>query len=593
MSRLIPVKYHKKNYPIHIEARIHELAGNFDKEELLVDSPYSLHTEYSYMPRKFESKIIKDLVHITSAQRDGVPQLWYNEKWGNDFFIFLERLIDSNNPPEVLEIHPPFNDYCNSFDQFLNTFNVFYNRFANRYPTTIILIENRCGTLYKGGRFLLSTCSDILDFCDILSNSDIDLKLVLDYPQILSAELVKMDDVKLDKVKKFNLELSKYKEIIGGFHMWGKRKSEKGNRWTPHTGNLNTLFSNNDQLKHDFLNSIFTTFNDDIDRYFVPEVNSGEDDLHSIVTDMEQEGFVFTTKRSSKYQLIRIKWDDEVPSFELFNHDTMEITYKQISGNMSICVEPIKYCIGSYELGTHKHIACKNNSVIQEKKQCKECENLNGFTYCVSCHGEKCYAFNEKALDYCNQKHFVYLAYFPDNIIKVGTAHELRKEERLLEQGALYRILIAEVPTGKLARQIEAKIAKLGYKSSVSSKYKIQNLFFLRKKEEVYKILDVAYNNIKQYLDPEYNDYFLYPYITYDNFKIADTLVKSLMQSNQGQRYLFDDMVEPKYNIVSNVTSISGNIIAVIGNIALFRDSKNIFFAYDFKEIIGRNIIFI
>ena len=39
--------------------------------------------------------------------------------------------------------------------------------------------------------------------------------------------------------------------------------------------------------------SVFSTFNDDIARYFVPEVNSGESDLHSIVNDLEQEGFIF------------------------------------------------------------------------------------------------------------------------------------------------------------------------------------------------------------------------------------------------------------------------------------------------------------
>jgi hypothetical protein len=31
-------------------------------------------------------------------------------------------------------------------------------------------------------------------------------------------------------------------------------------------------------------------------RYFVPEVHSGEDDLHSIVADMEDVGFSFTTE---------------------------------------------------------------------------------------------------------------------------------------------------------------------------------------------------------------------------------------------------------------------------------------------------------
>ena len=74
--------------------------------------------------------------------------------------------------------------------------------------------------------------------------------------------------------------------------MWGKRKSLKG-RWTPHTGNLNTFFSNNDLQKEEFINSIKDTFNDDKCRYFVPEVNSSEEDLQSIMNDLLKYNIIF------------------------------------------------------------------------------------------------------------------------------------------------------------------------------------------------------------------------------------------------------------------------------------------------------------
>jgi hypothetical protein len=223
----------------------------------------------------------------------------------------------------VLEIHPPFNnypifkdcklsarkfDYCKAFKIFLDIFDVFFNQFNEKYTKTTILIENR-GSNWDG-RFLLSRPSDVLEFACILHNSDSGLKIVLDYPQIFSAvyistnnekkkELRKkgimIDDEILEKVISFNNELKKYKKVIGGIHMWGKSKDENGN-WVSHAGNFNNLFSNNNNLKHEFLNSVFSIFNDDIERYFVPEVNSGESDLHSIVTDMENEGFIFTPK---------------------------------------------------------------------------------------------------------------------------------------------------------------------------------------------------------------------------------------------------------------------------------------------------------
>jgi hypothetical protein len=289
------------NYPSDIEANIHELSGNFHKEKLIVNAPYSLHTEPSSVPKIFSSKIVKDLEHIKEAQRGNIPELWRSEEWANEFFTFIEWLIGSNIPPEVLEIHPPFKDYCDTFDQFLKTFGVFYDEFNRKYPSTKIVIENRFGT-WKGGKFLLSKCSDVLEFCKVLKREKTNLKIVLDYPQLFSAEVMPHKKKEenwmgpnplqlLEKIISFNQELKEHREVIGGFHMWGKLK--KVNRWIPHAGNFDTFFSNNDELKREFLASVFSTFNDGIARYFVPEVNSGQDDLHSIVKDMKKTGFIF------------------------------------------------------------------------------------------------------------------------------------------------------------------------------------------------------------------------------------------------------------------------------------------------------------
>ena len=113
----------------------------------------------------------------------------------------------------------------------------------------------------------------------------LNLKLVLDYPQVFSAEAIKMDDIKLKKIIDFNNNIKQYISYIGGFHLWGKRKSQTG-RWTSHTGDLNTFFSNNDLLKDEFINSVIDTFDDNMVRYFVPEVNSSEEDLQSIINDL-------------------------------------------------------------------------------------------------------------------------------------------------------------------------------------------------------------------------------------------------------------------------------------------------------------------
>jgi hypothetical protein len=227
LSKLIPIKYHDLNYPFPIKSNICEVPGNFDIDSISVDMPYSLHTEYSYGVRKFNSKIFKNLGGITSAQLDklnlpdGIPQLWRDVDWAKDFFKFILKLT-KNKPPKLLEIHPPYNYYCSSFKDFMKVFMIFYDKIKSKYSSLIIHIENRFGTEKKGCRFLLQYCSDFIKFFNLLRDySVIDFKIVLDYPQLIGAE-TKMDFSKFNKITRFNENI--------------KKKLYRFNRWFSYVG---------------------------------------------------------------------------------------------------------------------------------------------------------------------------------------------------------------------------------------------------------------------------------------------------------------------------------------------------------------------
>lgn len=290
--KLIPITYHSKKYPESIVSSIDEIAGNLDKEYIKPVRNYSLHTEYSHMPRKLDNSLINRYPHLKDCHKDYVPELWKDEEWAKDFAKFIIELIGNQKAPKIIEIHPPFDDYCPTFNDFFNRYQIFENAILEKYPDVNIFIENRCGTFYKGGKFLLSKTKSIVSFLEELQKRKMRLKLVLDYPQVFSAELIKMDNIKLEKIIDFNRNIKTYRENIGGFHLWGKKKSKLG-RWTPHTGDLNTFFSNNEEMKKEFIKSIIDTFDDDTIRYFVPEVNSSEDDLQSIVSDLINYGIKF------------------------------------------------------------------------------------------------------------------------------------------------------------------------------------------------------------------------------------------------------------------------------------------------------------
>ena len=77
-----------------------------------------------------------------------------------------------------------------------------------------------------------------------------------------------------------------YVSSISSIHLWGKKKSSKSGRWCAHAGNLNTFFNNDLEKKDRFLKSLVQTFDDELERYFVPEVNSSEEHLKDIVNDL-------------------------------------------------------------------------------------------------------------------------------------------------------------------------------------------------------------------------------------------------------------------------------------------------------------------
>ncbi len=285
-EKFILVEYNGVPYPEGFDSDIKEIAAHFDKCEIEADADakYSLHTEYSYGKRKFDSSLISQFAELRASQKDGIPQLWKSDKWAEEFADFILELTKGKNPPVVIEIHPPFNDYCD-IDSFLSRYTIFEERIHNVYPNTVIVIENRSGAVYRGGRFVIGKAGEIAELCRKIKDNNINLGVVLDFPQLLTAE--GMDTLKFNADKYFLLvdEISKQREVIKGIHIWGKKKSASG-RWVAHAGNLDTYFGGNAIYKSAFIKGILTVCEDDMGRFLVPEVNTGADDLAYIINDI-------------------------------------------------------------------------------------------------------------------------------------------------------------------------------------------------------------------------------------------------------------------------------------------------------------------
>ena len=151
---------------------------------------------------------------------------------------------------------------------------------------------------------------------------------------------------------------------------------------------------------------------------------------------------------------------------------------KIVNGIIEVKKTMEKHCKGYYDLIKKEIVPCKSFSNLTDSgySQCKECQEKSGFDLCLGCNGSTCQTNSGKAREFCHEGHHVYLAYFANDKLKVGTAASYRRYERILEQGALYSIFLAQTPNGRMARQIESQISKLGIASRVNSSYKMNNL---------------------------------------------------------------------------------------------------------------------
>lgn len=281
--RFIFVQYHKKKYPEDITPDLVEVAGHFDKDKIDDVENYSLHTEYSYGKRKFSTKLIKNYPELCESNKKEIPQLWKSKKWAEEFAYFVFDLTQNHTAPKVIEIHPPFNDYCN-LEQFIERYSTFEKIIHDRYPNTEIVIENRAGSRYSGGRFIICQAEEIASLCKIILETKTRLGVVLDFPQLLTAENINTESFDCANYYKAIENIYPYQNVIKGIHVWGKKKNAKGN-WVAHSGTLDTYFSNPED-KNAFLKGICKICSDNQKRFFVPEVNSNASDLESIVKDV-------------------------------------------------------------------------------------------------------------------------------------------------------------------------------------------------------------------------------------------------------------------------------------------------------------------
>lgn len=135
-----------------------------------------------------------------------------------------------------------------------------------------------------------------------------------------------------------------------------------------------------------------------------------------------------------------------------------EVRTMPLAGRLSLRVTGVKRCTGYVdgELWPCPEEASPSGT------QCEACQARDRFRPCMTCDGFRCPRLDPSARARCRQTHHLYLACFGDQTLKVGTAADARKEQRIIEQGPLAAARVAR-GEGPLIKQLEHLLAGEGF----------------------------------------------------------------------------------------------------------------------------------
>jgi len=222
-----------------------------------------------------------------------------------------------------------------------------------------------------------------------------------------------------------------------------------------------------------------------------------------------------------------------------------------------------KYCTGWVDFDNHCSQACPDGATVDEKyENCLKCRNRTGFNPAFY-HADSVSAQQEKI----NQNpHFLYLAYFSPEVIKVGISQEARGIRRLLEQGARLALKLETFASALIARQYEAKIASLsGIMETVAASKKLGLIKQPLNAAVAEQALADALVRIQQKLGLDFPDRTL---ITCEEYFHTD-----------GRD--FSSVIDMTGNTV-----LTGTVVSVIGSV-LITEYDGQLLAYNVKRFIG------
>ena len=222
-----------------------------------------------------------------------------------------------------------------------------------------------------------------------------------------------------------------------------------------------------------------------------------------------------------KVQVFDYRWREPEPKnfyieFEGNNGEKFGRKKLWVGHSLSVKLEGKTNCAGHISPETHEWKKCPKEST--GKFKCEYCRSIEGSFVFTAFDGFDSSMLNASDLAKIDGEHWVYLAFFGKNMVKIGVSKLSRKLLRQVEQGSAATLFIAKTPDGIAARQIETLIRKTGLIDKIKTSQKKDFLFTnTSKAEEILREtlqkhvhgLDEEYKHLKEHLlaEPEFFDW--------------------------------------------------------------------------------------
>lgn len=195
-------------------------------------------------------------------------------------------------------------------------------------------------------------------------------------------------------------------------------------------------------------------------------------------------------------------WVEGAVRLRAWEGDPPRIEARTLEGHLCFRVLPGRHCTGFSDGESLR--ACPDGTAATRGATCDTCGLRDAFRPCMTCDGFRCPRLSPEMLAYCRQTHHLYLACFGDQEIKVGTASDARRNQRIVEQGPLAAARVGSAE-GPRVKQMEKLLVDAGFSEAMRRARKTVLLQGAMTEVEARSLVIEATHDLRQVLPPEYH----------------------------------------------------------------------------------------